>query len=84
MVGYEGVPGSCIVLGDDRSPNRSIVQSAGSAMRISTELFRGLMDVSRTLSATLLGYVNVFMAQASQTALAKVVADWTNGSPAGS
>jgi CRP-like cAMP-binding protein len=62
--------GSCIVLGDDRSPNRSFVQSAGSAMRISTDSFRGLMNVSRTLSAAFLRYVNVFMVQGSQTALA--------------
>jgi hypothetical protein len=44
MVGYGGVTGSCIVLGDDRSPNRSFVQSAGSAMCISTDSFRGLME----------------------------------------
>ena len=70
MVGYEGMTGSCIVLGDDRSTNQSFVQSAGSAMRVSTEALRDLMDASRTLSATLLRYVNVFMVQGSQTALA--------------
>jgi hypothetical protein len=70
MVGHEGKTGSCIVLGDDRSTNQSFVQSVGSAMRISTEVFRDLMDASRTLSATLLRYVNVFMLQGSQIALA--------------
>jgi len=39
-------------------------------MRISTDSFRGLMNVSRTLSAAFLRYVNVFMVQGSQTALA--------------
>jgi len=38
MVGYEGMTGSCIVLGDDRSPNRSFVQSA--ARRCASPLTR--------------------------------------------
>ena len=33
MVGYEGMTGLCIVLGDDRSANETVVQSAGSALR---------------------------------------------------
>jgi CRP-like cAMP-binding protein len=56
MIGYEGMTGLCIVLGDDRSTNETMVQSAGSAMRLPTEM--------------LLRYVNVFMVQGSQTALA--------------
>ena len=34
MVGYEGMTG-WLVLGDDRSANETLVQSAGSAMRLS-------------------------------------------------
>jgi len=70
MVGYEGMTGLCIVLGDDRSANETVVQSSGSALRISTEALRELMKVSRSLTTTLLRYVNVFMVQGSQTALA--------------
>ncbi|HEV3494312.1 MAG TPA: Crp/Fnr family transcriptional regulator [Reyranella sp.] len=70
MVGYEGMTGLGIVLGDDRSANETMVQSAGSAMRISTALLREMMAASRSLTATLLRYVNVFMVQGSQTALA--------------
>ena len=70
MVGYEGMTGLCIVLGDDRSANETLVQSSGSAMRISTEALREMMEASRSLTATLLRYVNVFMVQGSQTALA--------------
>ena len=51
MVGYEGMTGLGIVLGDDRSANET-------------------MAASRSLSVTLLRYVNVFMVQGSQTALA--------------
>ena len=70
MVGYEGMTGLCIVLGDDRSANETVVQSSGSALRLPTEALRDLMKVSRSLTTTLLRYVNVFMVQGSQTALA--------------
>jgi CRP-like cAMP-binding protein len=70
MVGYEGMTGLAIVLGDDRAVNETQVQSAGSAMRLSTKLLREMMETSRSLTATLLRYVNVFMVQGSQTALA--------------
>ena len=36
MIGYEGVTGFGVVLGNNRSPNELLVQSAGSALRIST------------------------------------------------
>jgi CRP-like cAMP-binding protein len=70
MVGYEGMTGLAIVLGDDRSVNETLVQSAGFAMRLSTKLLREMMEASGSLTATLLRYVNVFMVQGSQTALA--------------
>jgi CRP-like cAMP-binding protein len=70
MVGYEGMTGLGIVLGDDRSANETMVQSSGSAMRISATLLRETMAASRSLTVTLLRYVNVFMVQGSQTALA--------------
>ena len=34
MVGYEGMTGVALVLGDDRSVNETMVQSAGAAMRL--------------------------------------------------
>ena len=70
MVGYEGMTGLAIVLGDDHSVNETLVQSAGFAMRLSTKLLREMMEASGSLTATLLRYVNVFMVQGSQTALA--------------
>jgi CRP-like cAMP-binding protein len=70
MIGNEGMTGLCIVLGDDRSTNETMVQSAGSAMRLPSEVLRELMKSSGSLTAMLLRYVNVFMVQGSQTALA--------------
>ena len=70
MVGYEGMTGLGVVLGDDRSANETLVQSAGSALRISTPSLREIMGSSRSFTATLLHYVHIFMVQGSQTALA--------------
>lgn len=70
MVGNEGMTGLSVVLGDDRSANETLVQSAGSALRISSRALRKAMGRSRTLSATFLRYGHVFMIQGSQTALA--------------
>ena len=36
MVGYEGMTGLDAVLGDETSPNETLVQSQGTALRIST------------------------------------------------
>ena len=50
MVGYEGMTGIGIVLGDDRSPNEALVQSAGAAMRISAPRVREAIADSPTLA----------------------------------
>ena len=59
-----------VVLGDDRSMNEALVQSTGTAWRIATPALRQAMGASPALTAALLRYIHVFIAQASQTALA--------------
>lgn len=70
MVGHEGMTGLCVVLGDDRSANETLVQSAGSALRISAAALRSAMQRSPRLNTLLLRYTHVFLLQGSQTALA--------------
>ena len=70
MIGYEGMTGFGVVLGNNRSANELLVQSAGSALRISTPSLRKIMDSSQSFTSTLLNYVHTFMVLASQTALA--------------
>jgi CRP-like cAMP-binding protein len=70
MVGYEGMTGLAVVLGDDRSTNETVIQAAGTALRIPSAVLRRTLQDSTTLSAALLRYVHVFMMQCSQTALA--------------
>ena len=69
MVGYEGMTGLDVVLGDDSSPNETLVQCSGSASRISTVALRQIMKKSESITARLLHYVRVFLVQTSQTAL---------------
>jgi CRP-like cAMP-binding protein len=59
-----------VVLGDDRSPNETMVQSAGSAERISAPALREAMSAGTALAKVLLRYAHVFMIQCGQTALA--------------
>jgi CRP-like cAMP-binding protein len=79
MVGYEGMTGLALVLGDDRSVNETMVQSAGSAMRLPGKALRKMMAASESFTATLLRYVNVFMVQGSQTALTATNAATNDG-----
>jgi CRP-like cAMP-binding protein len=74
IIGKEGVTGLHVILGSDRSPHETFMQVAGSALRIDTQKLRAAMDKSRTRHQLLLGYVQVFMIQTSQTAVANAAA----------
>lgn len=70
IVGHEGCVGLPAILGAPESLHEAIVQIAGEAKQIRATDLQRCMDASRTLSASLLRFVHVFMAQISQTALA--------------
>ena len=70
MVGFEGMAGVDVVLGADRASSEALVQSVGSAWRISSPTLRKLMVESRSLRDTLLRFAHVFMIQSNQTAIA--------------
>jgi CRP-like cAMP-binding protein len=69
MVGCEGMTGLAVVLDDGQSANETIVQSAGSALRLPADTLRALMAESPSLTSIMKRYAHVFMMQASQTAL---------------
>jgi CRP-like cAMP-binding protein len=70
MIGNEGVSGLPVALGGDRSINETVVRSPGTAMRMSSVALRKAMRDSATFAAILHRYAQVFVLQASQTALA--------------
>ncbi|MDB5480157.1 MAG: cyclic nucleotide-binding protein [Caulobacteraceae bacterium] len=70
LIGWEGMSGVSVVMGNDRSPNETFIQAAGSGSRISAQELRQAMETSPTLRTCLLHYVQAFLVQTAQTALA--------------
>ena len=69
-IGFEGFAGVPAVLGVDRSPHRSFMETDGSAVRVPPERLIDLMKEDAALTALILRYVHVFMMQVAATALA--------------
>jgi CRP-like cAMP-binding protein len=74
VIGREGMTGSAVVLGTDRTPNHTFVQVAGSGRRVPVPELRSAVEKSNTLRRLLLGYVQTFIAHISETALANGLA----------
>lgn len=70
LIGREGLTGIPVVLGSDRWPHETLVQSAGVAKRVAADTLVELMRESETLRQTLLTYCHAFFVQMGQTALA--------------
>jgi CRP-like cAMP-binding protein len=70
MVGSEGLAGTPIILGVDRTPHTCMIQAPGDAFRIEAAELQAAMDQSGTLRALLLRFVHTFIVQVSQTAYA--------------
>ncbi|KAB0266212.1 Crp/Fnr family transcriptional regulator [Microvirga brassicacearum] len=69
IFGREGVSGTSLLLGVDRTPHETFVQVPGPALRIRTESFQRVIGQSASLHQLLLKYVQVFNVQVAQTAL---------------
>jgi CRP-like cAMP-binding protein len=74
MIGKEGMTGLMVVLGNSQSPLRTFVQVAGSALVIGSVQLRKAMAESSTIRDVFLMYVQVYLIQTSQTALANAAA----------
>ena len=69
VVGYEGVVGIALFLGGDTTPNRAVVQSAGSAFKMKAHLLREEFVRAGPLQLLLLRYTQALFTQISQTAV---------------
>lgn len=69
LIGYEGMTGTSILLGSDRTPHSTYMQVAGEGQRIGTLKLRQAMEASKSLRLLLLRYVQVFMVQTAHTAI---------------
>jgi len=77
IVGCEGVTGSAVVLGSERTPHHTYMQVAGEGHRLAVSKLRELMTKSPALQAILLKYVQAFMVQTAHTAIANARATLT-------
>lgn len=68
LIGNEGMLGATLALGVDLAPVRAVVQGSGSALRMSSELFKEQLLSSPQLLRALKRYLYVLMAQLSQSA----------------
>jgi len=68
LIGSEGMVGApCLLAPDDKTPpHRRIVQVGGTALRIPTSAFLGMLDEVPALRGVILRYINVVLLQTSQ------------------
>ena len=69
LTGRDGLAGTPVLLGVDRTPHETFMQVAGSGLRIRTEDLRRVLEQSPSIHNLLLRYVQVFTIQTAQTAL---------------
>jgi CRP-like cAMP-binding protein len=70
LIGFEGMSGVTIVMGNHRSPHSTYMQIAGSGLRIGAAQLRKVLARSASLQTLFLHFAQVFMTQAAQTAVA--------------
>ena len=68
LIGNEGMLGATLALGIGQAPMRAVVQGSGSALRISSQLFKQELLSSPALLRALNRYLYVVMTQLSQSA----------------
>jgi CRP-like cAMP-binding protein len=70
IIGPEGLTGTSVLLGTDRTPHECFVQTPGKGLRIQVEDLCHAVSVSASLHQHLLRFVQALIIQMSQTALA--------------
>lgn len=69
VAGYEGVIGIALFMGGETMPNRAVVQSAGSALRMKKKALQAEFVRGGMFQTSLLRYTQALMTQISQTAV---------------
>jgi CRP-like cAMP-binding protein len=77
IIGCEGMTGSAVLLGSDRTPHATYIQVAGEGKRLPVSKLRQAIAKSTTLQPLLLKFVQAFMVQTAHTAIANARATVT-------
>ena len=68
IFGYDGMSGTAVLLGSDRSPHQTFMQVGdGIGLRIAVDDFRRAVSQSATLLSSLLRYVQYFLVQSAHS-----------------
>jgi CRP-like cAMP-binding protein len=70
LIGREGMTGLAVVMGTDRTPQDTFMQSAGKGWSIAAARLRPAMEQSRTLHQAFLLYGHAYLVQCAYTAMA--------------
>ncbi|WP_368389315.1 hypothetical protein [Mesorhizobium sp. LMG 17147] len=79
VIGFEGMTGSALILGDDRSANDCFIQVDAEVLSMGAEPFIKALADSPTLRLFLLRYVHYGYIQACHTALVNARLNWKTG-----
>jgi CRP-like cAMP-binding protein len=69
LIGFEGMTGLAVVMGEDRAPHSTFMQAAGTGHRISANALRYAMERSPELHRLFLRFAHAFFIQTTYTAL---------------
>ncbi len=69
VTGYEGMVGIALFMGGDTTPNRAVVQSAGSAYKMKAKALQAEFFLGGVFQQLLLRYTQALITQISQTAV---------------
>lgn len=69
LIGCEGMTGTTLLLGSDRSPHDTVMQTSGHGYRVAATTLLKLIQVSPSLHIYLLQFVHVLSTQTAYTAL---------------
>lgn len=72
IFGREGMSGTALLMGADRTPLKTLMQVGGEGLRIEAPAFREVIEQSRTLHTLLLRYCQALAIQTAYTALSNV------------
>jgi CRP-like cAMP-binding protein len=70
IIGREGMSGTAVVMGNDRSPQSNFVQVEGHGQSMAADALRTAMQDSPSLRLSLLQFVQAFLIQTAHTAAA--------------
>jgi CRP-like cAMP-binding protein len=69
VIGFEGMTGLPLLMGDDRWANNTYVQSSGEGVTIAADIFSKILQNRPSIHAVLLKYAKTFVMQIAHTAL---------------